>query len=143
MMLEEPMKRLLCVALLVLLALTISAEEIPIPFFAELHLISWSGVEYDRTLTDWMETPDFQYPARLALLEDGRCSFQFSNGLEFYYTWEHHPEYENVIVLITESGTSYLIFTPIPEHDIIDGSWSVVLVDPYTSWARVRTYVIP
>ena len=59
------MKRFVLVLILIVSAVGIHADEVPIPFFGSLYLFSRNGVDYERTLSQTWETTEFRYPGHL------------------------------------------------------------------------------
>lgn len=137
------MKRLLVMVILFVAIAGAYGEEVPIPFSGSLYLLSWYNVSHDGDLTRAYDATEFRYPGRISLRENGSCTIRFTSGIEQDYTWERHPEMTNVIVVTPDRGpSSYLTFAPVPENDIVAGSWAMSMVSTYTSSVQSQTYVV-
>ncbi len=138
------MKRLLVIVVLSAAIVWAHGEQVPaVPFSGTLYLLSWYSVNHDGSLGLAYEKTEFRYPGFIRIREDGGCSIQYTSGILQEYTWERHPEMENVIIISPERGPdSYLAFALVPENDIVQGSWAMSLVGAYTSSVQARTYVV-
>ncbi len=137
------MKRLLVVVVLFAAIAGAYGDQVPVPFSGTLYLLSWYSVNHDGSLGHAYGSTEFRYPGSIRIRKDGNCTILFTSGIAQDYTWERHPEMENVIVITPEQGTkSYLTFAPIPQNDIVEASWAMSLVSAQTRSAQGRTYLV-
>ena len=137
------MKRLSVVLVLLVVAIGVFGEPVPVPFAGSLYMLSWHFVSNDEGLVRSNTEVEFQYPGSVQITENGTCAINYTNGLYEEFNWARHPEMENVIVITPQQGPdAYLSFAPIPENEATAATWTMTLIGAYPTGSQARTYLV-